>query len=554
MSKRLSVQSVMLVLLACGGHAIAQQPRDEWADSPRRTQTQDRQGVAVRRLPAVDGDGGLIGAAHLPAQRDAEIGLIGYEPTIAAPEPTSILSPDAMLERLNEAESTIATLKAQLQEETGGESRAESANVFGLLGERWQTLGDPELELINYSTYSATLADEKPKKWYEKYSLRGYAQFRINESIWEGDDSAPPQHAQDRSVSPNQNFLIRRARLILAGDVSDHMYIYLQPDFAVTPPGSSDQTHFAQIRDWYADLYVDVTKVYRFRLGQSKVPFGWENLQSSSNRIPLDRSDAMNSAVRNERDLGVFFYWTPQFAQDFFKEVLDMGLKGSGNYGVFGIGAYDGQGGSYLEQNDNLHVVTRLTLPFTFANCQHLEIGAQAYTGKYTVLSSPISPLGVGAAVRPAGTLETVNVPGIRDERVGGSFIWYPQPLGFQAEWNVGRGPSLDDAQTAVIERSLTGGYAMTMYHIDGPWNGDLFPFLRWIHYEGGYKGERNAPYSEIDEWELGCEWQINHQMEFTGIYTITDRTNTTAISKDDVASYGQYDGQILRFQFQVNY
>jgi hypothetical protein len=42
--------------------------------------------------------------------------------------------------------------------------------------------------------------------------------------------------------------------------------------------------------------------------------------------------------------------------------------------------------------------------------------------------------------------------------------------------------------------------------------------------------------------------------MEFTGIYTITDRTNTTAISKDDVASYGQYDGQILRFQFQVNY
>lgn len=472
-----------------------------------------------------------------------------YAPGAAEAGVANVQGSASALERLNEAERTIAELKAQLQQEP-----AVSDNVFGLLADRWKTLGDPELELINYSTSSAMLADPAAKKWYEKYSLRGYTQFRINESIWEDDDSALPQHTGDRSVSPNQNFLIRRARLILAGDVSEHMYIYLQPDFAVTTPGSSDATHFVQIRDWYADLYVDTDKVYRVRLGQSKVPYGWENLQSSSNRIPLDRDDALNSAVRNERDLGVFFYWTPEFAQDFFKEVLDQGLKGSGNYGLFGIGCYDGQGGSYLEQNDNLHVVARLTLPITFHNCQHMEIGAQAYTGKYTVLSSAISPLGVGTAVRPSGTLETGNVAGIRDERIGGTVVWYPQPLGFQAEWNVGRGPALNDAQTAVIEQALTGGYAMAMLHLEGPWGGDLFPFLRWVYYEGGYKSERNAPYTEIDEWELGCEWQINPQMEFTAMYTITDRTNTTAISKDNVESYRPYDGQILRFQFQVNY
>jgi hypothetical protein len=267
----------------------------------------------------------------------------------------------------------------------------------------------------------------------------------------------------DRSVRPNQNFLIRRARLILAGDVSEHMYVYLQPDFVVTPPGSPDGTHFMQLRDWYADLYLDTSKVYRFRLGQSKVPYGWENLQSSSNRLPLDRNDAFNSAVRNERDLGLFFYWTPEPAQDFFKEVLSRGLKGSGNYGVFGFGAYNGQGGSLLEQNDNLHVVGRLTLPLTLFDGQLMEIGAQAYTGKYTVLSSPISPSGVGVPVRPAGTLETGNRAGLLDQRVGGTFVWYPQPLGFQAEWNVGRGPSLNDDQTEVIARPLNGGYAMTM-------------------------------------------------------------------------------------------
>ncbi len=86
------------------------------------------------------------------------------------------------------------------------------------------------------------------------------------------------------------------------------------------------------MRDAYADLHLDKDKEFRFRVGLSKVPFGWENLQSSSNRVPLDRSDSLNSGVRNERDVGVFFYYTPKEVQDLFKEINDSGLKGSGNY------------------------------------------------------------------------------------------------------------------------------------------------------------------------------------------------------------------------------
>ena len=44
-----------------------------------------------------------------------------------------------------------------------------------------------------------------------------------------------------------------------------------------------------------------------------------------------------------------------------FKDLVDGGLKGSGNYGIFGIGLYNGQGLSQLEQNLNPHVVTRFT-------------------------------------------------------------------------------------------------------------------------------------------------------------------------------------------------
>jgi hypothetical protein len=393
---------------------------------------------------------------------------------------------------------------------------------------------------------------KKEKKWFEKYTVRGYSQFRINEVFDEG-NGAPPHHNGDSSIGENQSFLIRRARVILQGDVSEHLSLYFQPDFASGPPGSPDANQFAQIRDLYADVYLDDQKEVRFRIGQSKVPYGWENLQSSSNRLPLDRNDALNSALRNERDLGVFFYWTPVEVQDTFKYIMDEGLKGSGNYGLFGVGVYNGQGGSFREQNDNLHAVARVAYPFWINDCQLMEVGMQGYTGQYTVLSSAISPLGVGGPTRPTGTLETDNVDGIQDERLAWSFIYYPQPIGFQSEWTVGRGPSLNAAQTAVEESHLYGGYAMMMYR-QKLQKGELFPFARWNYYNGGYKSERNAPSSQIEEWEIGTEWQFSKSLELVGMYTITDRTNTQAIGTAGTQSYNQFDGQMLRFQVQVNY
>jgi hypothetical protein len=261
----------------------------------------------------------------------------------------------------------------------------------------------------------------------------------------------------------------------------------------------------------------------------------------------------LNSALRNERDLGVFFYWTPVEVQDTFKYIMDEGLKGSGNYGLFGVGVYNGQGGSFREQNDNLHAVARVAYPFWINDCQLMEVGMQGYTGQYTVLSSAISPLGVGGPTRPTGTLETDNVDGIQDERLAWSFIYYPQPIGFQSEWTVGRGPSLNAAQTAVEESHLYGGYAMMMYR-QKLQKGELFPFARWNYYNGGYKSERNAPSSQIEEWEIGTEWQFSKSLELVGMYTITDRTNTQAIGTAGTQSYNQFDGQMLRFQVQVNY
>jgi hypothetical protein len=343
--------------------------------------------------------------------------------------------------------------------------------------------------------------------------------------------------------------------LIFSGDASDYLSFYLQPDFASTPNASVDAIEFAQIRDWYADCYWDKCKVHRFRVGQSKIPYGWENMQSSSNRLPLDRNDALNSAVRNERDLGVIYYWTPEPAQDFFKDVLDEGLKGSGNYGVFALGAYAGQGGSLSELNDHVHVVSRFTLPMEFCNGQYAELGIQGYTGRYSVLGSAIRPLGVGASTIPVGTIENGNNRrGFLDERVAWTAVYYPQPIGFQTEWTVGRGPALNAAQDAIEERALYGGYAMTMLQHKTRHCGIIWPFLKWNYFKGGYKSERNAPFSFIDEWETGVEWQWNKQMELTLGYTLTDRTNTIPFPTAGVTSYRQFDGDFLRCQFQFNY
>jgi len=512
-----------------------------------------------RPLPPPDPFAGVTSPPAFGYDVIQTAGAIPHPPLVAA-EPEPLVAdqidqlPEADLaERLRAAEARIKDLENYRA--TDKKKDAQTARVLDTLKDRWDSVRDPAITTVDQQTYDAAAKKPSEKKWHDRLSIRGYTQMRLNETLGTAAGSAPPQTVLDRSVGDDQEFFLRRARMIISGDVSDRMYVYLQTEFAATVTGSPDNTHYAQIRDWYADLYLDDCKVNRLRVGQSKVPYGWDTLQSSSNRIPLERSDGINTAVRNERDLGVFYYWTPEPAQDFFKYVLDEGLKGSGNYGVFGMGVYNGQGGSFVEQNDNVHFVARLTVPHRFAGGQCMEVGVQGYVGQYGVLGSGISPLGVGGPTIPDGTVNgPVSDRNILDERIAASWIWYPQPIGFQAEWNVGRGPALNDAQTLVDDRSLYGGYLQTMVKVDTRCWGTLFPYLRWVKYRGGYKSERNAPFSDIEEWEIGTEWQINPQMEFTMAYLLTDRTNTTALSTAGALSYRTFDGDVMRFQFQFNY
>lgn len=377
-----------------------------------------------------------------------------------------------------------------------------------------------------------SLKSAPPKKWFETFSIRGYVQMRYNR-LFETNENLGCEQC-DRSWGRNGGFFMRRMRIIFFGQISPRVYFYVQPDFASSP--SNDRLHFGQIRDAYFDLGLDKDNEFRIRVGQSKIPYGFENMQSSQNRIPLDRADALNSAVTNERDIGAFFYWAPKETRKLFSELVNAGLKGSGDYGVVGFGVYNGQTANSPELNNKLHTVARVSYPFKI-NKQIVEAGVQAYRGQFVLTRANLS-----SGVKFKNDLNYL------DERIAATAVVYPMPIGFVAEYNVGRGPQFNKVTDSIEVRPLKGGYMQAMYNLK--LNKQVFiPFLRYQYYDGGKKHERDARSYQVNELEIGMEWQPVRQFELVAMYTISKRRY-----EDFVLQNNLQRGQLLRLQAQINF
>jgi Phosphate-selective porin O and P len=386
--------------------------------------------------------------------------------------------------------------------------------------------------LLSAHAQSTSTAAAAPKKWYDSFSIRGYAQVRYNR-LFETNDKLKSEQG-DRSIGDNGGFFIRRMRIIFSGQINDRVYFYVQPDFASS--ASSTSLHFGQLRDAYFDLGLDAKNEFRFRVGQSKVPFGFENMQSSQNRLPLDRNDALNSAVSNERDLGVFFYWAPAATRKLYASLVADGLKGSGDYGVFGLGAYNGQTANKPELNDAPHIAGRLSYPVQIKN-QIIEASIQGYSGQWVMASDQLT-----------SGVKTNADKSYLDERYAASFVLYPKPFGIQAEYNVGTGPEFNKATDAIENQKLSGGYITASYKIDFK-KQILIPFVRVQHYEGGKKHELDARSYRVDETEIGLEWQPNKNFELVAMYTMSTRRAEDFKLQENLQS-----GNMVRIQAQVNF
>lgn len=401
----------------------------------------------------------------------------------------------------------------------------------------------PPVQLSAAPAAPAAAPEHKKKAWHEKLMIRGYTQMRVNEIV-SGPKSAPAgisrlRSVQDSGINENGNFSLRRARLVVQGDISDRVSLYMQGDMAAAvsnQSGTEPRQHFFQMRDAYADVFLDKAKTLKVRFGQSKVPYGWENLQSSSNRVPLDRTDAINAPVPGERDLGVVLYYTPPKIQKIWDDLAKDGQKLFGNYGAFALAAYNGQGINRIERNGGLMTVAMATMPIRLDG---IGLDGQVAEFGVTAMRNQFRP-----ELRSGG----VSAVSFDDNHVNLHGMIYPAPFGIQAEWTFGKAPQWDPALGAIRSQRATGGYVMAMYRVPETPVGQIIPFARWQKYRGGWKSATNAPRLETDEYEAGVEWLPMKELEIAVSYSNVTRNEA------DERRTGRAKGEVVRAQVQWNY
>ncbi len=384
---------------------------------------------------------------------------------------------------------------------------------------------------------------EGPKKaaWYETLKIDGYTQVRQTEQLNDAAKLIGGLPA-DRSVDPVQSIVIRRARFKITGDIG-RVSLYTQFDLAASVDSGTSRNFGLQTRDIYADIALDEDREHRIRVGVSKVPYGWVNLQSSQNRLAIERPEALNSAVEGERDQGVYYMYADKASRALFKKHNAEGFKGSGDYAVFAAGFFGGTGLNKADNNGEVHSLVRFTYPWVSASGQMYEAGIGGYAGRFMV--TPAAITGVGT---PVAATQRQTTDGFKDRRASAHFIMFPQPWGIEAEWTSGQGPQLNDARTFIDECYLEGGYVQASYRYQYGEGSELIPFVRWNYYDGARKFGTNAHKMVVNDLDLGFEWQWRPEVELSMMYSLTgERTNATgtAIIKD---------ARRLAIQLQFNY
>ncbi len=373
---------------------------------------------------------------------------------------------------------------------------------------------------------------QKGTHWYDNVSFRGFVQFRYNRLL----ETNPKLKCEacDKSMGDDGGLFLRRARLIFYGQVSERVYFLIHED--LVSAASTSGLNYGQLRDAFMDLGLDKKNEFRIRLGQSKVPYGFENMQSSQFRSPLDRSDAINSGIPNEHDLAALFYWSPTNVKKRFADMSNDRMKGSGDYGVVAFGVFNGQTLDKPELNNELHVVGRVAYPFKIGN-QIIEPSLQAYTGHYVIATDQMS---TGVKVKYDRSY--------LDQRAAASFVLYPRPFGIQAEYNIGVGPEFIKVTDSIEDKKLQGGYILFNYAMKYK-KQYIYPFVRLQYYSGGKKNELDARSYTVNEFEGGIEWLPIKNFELTAQYTISSRRFEDYKNQDNLQK-----GNLLRLQAQVNF
>jgi hypothetical protein len=134
------------------------------------------------------------------------------------------------------------------------------------------------------------------------------------------------------------------------------------------------------------------------------------------------------------------------------------------------------------------------------------------------------------------------------DQRLAATFVLYPKPFGIQAEYNIGKGPEFNPLTDSIETKKLTGGYATFHWMIKAK-EQLIYPFVRIQNYSGGKKFETDARSYNVNEVEIGLEWQPFRAFELVAEYTISKRRFEDFRKQNNLQN-----GRLLRLQAQVNF
>lgn len=172
----------------------------------------------------------------------------------------------SVTDRLDSLEKNLLSLEQPLQADQGQNGGTERLDA---LDQRLQLLEQHNANVEEGPTVTAgrdTFSITSPDK---KFRLRFGGHFQLDGKEFSG-DTAPAKLAD--------NFIVRRARPILEGDLGDYISFRLMPDF-----GNGQ----ALLYDAYADLKV-AGPVVVLRGGKFKDPIGLELLQNDADRTFIE--------------------------------------------------------------------------------------------------------------------------------------------------------------------------------------------------------------------------------------------------------------------------
>lgn len=428
-------------------------------------------------------------------------------------------------------------------------SAAERNPALDLLVKKGLITAEERAQALEQAAVAKMAEGPRKTPWYEKMSIDGYTQVRHTEQL---NDAAYLTGGlpADRSVDPNQNLVVRRARFKLQGDFG-RVFLYYQTDAAASVDSGTSKNFGLQTRDIYADIALDEDKEHRIRVGVSKVPYGWVNLQSSQNRLNIERPEALNSAVEGERDQGIYYMYANKEDRALFKRLVKDGFKGSGDYGVFTAGFYSGNGLNRADNNGEVHSLIRYSKPWVSDSGQIYEAGLAAYTGRFKIATGGFSTAADAALIANINANDRRDISdGFVDRRAAATFIMYPQPWGIEAEWTAGQSPQMNAARDSITTQDLEGGYIMVNYQHKYGVESVFQPFVRWNYYDGARKFATNAPKYNVNEIDVGFEWQWRKEVELVLQYTFSkERTNTSTTNPLIIA-----DSRRATLQLQFNY